>query len=117
MFELKPLSSAGIPAALARVERYRLLNEPRVAESICLDILAADPDNKEAIPMLILTTPFNIARRHMLSNVLKKCFPRRSSSNKRSSFLASQAFLSRINFASATAFAHLLYATNSAVDA
>jgi hypothetical protein len=54
MFELKPLSSAGIPAALARVERYRLLNEPRVAESICLDILAADPDNKEAIPMLIL---------------------------------------------------------------
>lgn len=54
MFELKPLSSAGIPAALARVERYRLLNEPRVAESICLDILEADPDHQEAIPMMIL---------------------------------------------------------------
>ena len=54
MFDLKPLSMAGIPAALARVERYRLLNEPRVAESICLDILEADPENQEAIPMLIL---------------------------------------------------------------
>jgi hypothetical protein len=54
MFEFKPLSLEGIPAALARVERYRLLNEPRVAESICLDILNADPDNSEAIPMMIL---------------------------------------------------------------
>jgi hypothetical protein len=54
MFELKPLSISGIPAALARVERYRLLNEPRVAESICLDILESDPGNAEAVPMLIL---------------------------------------------------------------
>ena len=54
MFELKPLSISGIPAALARVERYRLLNELRVAESICLDILESDPGNAEAVPMLIL---------------------------------------------------------------
>ena len=39
MLELKPLSKEGIPGALARVERYRLLNEPEQAESICEDIL------------------------------------------------------------------------------
>ncbi|MCI0435982.1 MAG: hypothetical protein L0271_20435 [Gemmatimonadetes bacterium] len=54
MFELKRLSSAGIEAALEKVERYRLLNEPWEAESICLDILEVDPDNQEAIIGLVL---------------------------------------------------------------
>jgi hypothetical protein len=54
MFKLKPLSKSGIPAALERVERYRLLNEPRLAESICLDILEVEPDNHDAIVMLLL---------------------------------------------------------------
>src|SRR5204863_4388070 len=54
MFELKPISSAGIPRAIAKAERYRLLNEPEEAESICLDILAVAPDNAEALVMLIL---------------------------------------------------------------
>jgi tetratricopeptide (TPR) repeat protein len=53
-FELKTLSKAAIPAALERAERYRLLNEPVQAESICLDILAADPDNQQAIVLLLL---------------------------------------------------------------
>ena len=44
-FDLKPISADSIPEALAKVERYRLLNEPSLAESICLDILAIDPDN------------------------------------------------------------------------
>ena len=44
MFELKRLSTAAIPAALAKAERYRLLNEPEEAQSICEDILTADPD-------------------------------------------------------------------------
>ena len=48
MLELKPLSREAIPGALARVERYRLLNEPEQAESICQDILRTDPDNQEA---------------------------------------------------------------------
>ena len=34
-FELKSISVHGIPEALAKVERYRLLNEPFLAESIC----------------------------------------------------------------------------------
>ena len=40
MFELKPLSREGIPAALEKAMRYRLLNEPGEAESICHDVLA-----------------------------------------------------------------------------
>lgn len=55
MFELKRIHADAIPAALARVERYRLLNEPRVAESICHDILAVDPDNQQALVGLVLS--------------------------------------------------------------
>ena len=54
MFELKPLSQEAIPAALEKAERYRLLNEPGEAESICLDVLRADPDNQQALITLLL---------------------------------------------------------------
>ncbi len=54
MLELKPLSKGGIPGALARVERYRLLNEPEQAESICQDILRSDAENQEALRSLLL---------------------------------------------------------------
>ena len=54
-FELKKLSRSGIPGALEKVERYRLLNEPRAAESICRDILEVDPDNQHARIGLILS--------------------------------------------------------------
>lgn len=54
MFNLKPLNPEAIPKALQKAERYRLLNEPEQAESICLDILAVEPDNQEALIMLIL---------------------------------------------------------------
>jgi hypothetical protein len=53
--ELKPLSKAGIPAALDKAEHYRLLNQPRLAESICLDILAIDPENARAAIILLLS--------------------------------------------------------------
>jgi tetratricopeptide (TPR) repeat protein len=53
-FELKPIHREAIPEALAKAERYRLLNEPSEAESICLDILQIDPDNQEALISLIL---------------------------------------------------------------
>ena len=46
MFQLKSLSMEGITAALDKAERYRLLNEPREAESICLDVLEIDPENR-----------------------------------------------------------------------
>lgn len=54
MFELKTLSPEAVPKSLAKAERYRLLNEPGEAESICLDVLAIDPTNQEAIAMLLL---------------------------------------------------------------
>jgi hypothetical protein len=52
---LKPITKAAIPRALEKAERYRLLNEPSQAESICLDILAADPDNQQALVYLVLS--------------------------------------------------------------
>jgi hypothetical protein len=53
-FELKPISVQSIPEALAKVERYRLLNEPVLAESICLDVLAIVPDHQQALISLLL---------------------------------------------------------------
>lgn len=53
-FELKPLSQGGVEAALRKAVRYRLLNEPFLAESICLDVLAAEPENQQALATLIL---------------------------------------------------------------
>jgi hypothetical protein len=54
MYDLKPLSREAIPAALEKAQRYRLLNEALEAESICRDILAADPANQEATVTLLL---------------------------------------------------------------
>jgi hypothetical protein len=54
MYTLKPLSRAGIPAALRKAERYRLLNDPWEAESICRDVLAVDGENQEALIILVL---------------------------------------------------------------
>ena len=54
MFELKILSVEALPAALERAERYRLLNEPELAESICLDVLEVQPENQGALVLLLL---------------------------------------------------------------
>ena len=54
MPELKRLHQDAISAALEKAERYRLLNEPAEAESICLDVLAVDPENQQAIVTLLL---------------------------------------------------------------
>ena len=53
-FDLKPISVESIPEALTRVERYRLLNEPSQAESICLDILTIAPAHQQALISLLL---------------------------------------------------------------
>jgi hypothetical protein len=51
---LKPITQEGIPAALQKAERYRLLNDSSAAESICLDVLEVDPLNQEALVSLLL---------------------------------------------------------------
>jgi hypothetical protein len=55
MFKLKPISKEGIELALDKADRYRLLNEPIEAESICRDVLEIDPENQRAIIILILS--------------------------------------------------------------
>jgi hypothetical protein len=54
VFKLKPLSKDAVGGALTKAERYRLLNEPWQAESICRDVLAIHPDNQEALVTLLL---------------------------------------------------------------
>ena len=55
MINLKPLKTEAISAALEKAKRYRLLNEPDDAESICLDILANQPDHQDALITLLLS--------------------------------------------------------------
>ena len=62
MYQLKPITKDGVAAALARAERYRLLNEPEAAESICLDVLLLVPDNQEALIDLLLARTDLISR-------------------------------------------------------
>ena len=62
MFDLKPLHKDAIPAALDKAMRYRLLNEPGAAESICLDILKVDPDNQKALVTLLLAMTDRFAK-------------------------------------------------------
>jgi len=64
MLELKQISKNAIPRALAKAERYRLLNEPQEAESICRDVLRADPGNQEAIVSLVLALTDQFGIRH-----------------------------------------------------
>ena len=52
---LKPITKEGIPAALQKAERYRLLNDSTAAESICLDILEIEADNQQALITLLLS--------------------------------------------------------------
>jgi hypothetical protein len=54
MFTLKPLTADAIPRALEKAERYRFLNEPAEAESICQDVLAVEPANERALVTLLL---------------------------------------------------------------
>lgn len=51
-YELKRISAAGISEAIAKAERYRSLNEPEEAESICRDIVAIDPQHQLALRLL-----------------------------------------------------------------
>lgn len=54
-FPLKQITSGGIPLAMEKAERYRLLNDPVQAESICHDVLAVDASRQDALRCLILS--------------------------------------------------------------
>jgi hypothetical protein len=72
MPELKQLSKNAIPAALEKAERYRLLNEPAEAESICLDVLAAEPENQQALIMLLLAVTDRFSKSYGVSDTQAK---------------------------------------------
>src|SRR5215467_4279495 len=50
--KFKTISTGGIAGALAKVQHYRYLNQAEEAESICRDILVADPENQMALRQL-----------------------------------------------------------------
>lgn len=54
-FVLKKLEKSAVDGALSKADHYRLLNQPRLAESICLDILEVDPGNQKASIVLLLS--------------------------------------------------------------
>ncbi|HEY0368547.1 MAG TPA: hypothetical protein VGC85_03030 [Chthoniobacterales bacterium] len=72
MFELKTLTEEGIPAALEKAERYRLLNEPAEAESICLDVLKVAPDNQQALITLLLAVTDRFSKGYGVSETQAK---------------------------------------------
>jgi hypothetical protein len=53
-FQLKPISREAVGEALQMAGRYRLLNQPWAAQSICEDILAIEPENQDALVTLLL---------------------------------------------------------------
>jgi hypothetical protein len=53
-FQPKPITKDAIPAALQKAERYRIINDPTSAESVCLDVLAVSPENQQALVVLLL---------------------------------------------------------------
>jgi len=72
MSDLKLLHKEAIPAALEKAERYRLLNEPGEAESICLDILHVDPENQQAIITLLLALTDRFEKGYGVSDMQTK---------------------------------------------
>src|SRR5277367_952205 len=70
MFNLKPISHDSVETALAKAERYRLLNEPTEAESICRDILEIDPANRQARVSLVLALTDEIPQESGFANAL-----------------------------------------------
>lgn len=72
MSDLKSLSADAIPGALEKAERYRLLNEPGEAESICLDVLAAEPNNQKALTILLLALTDRFSKGYGVSDTQAK---------------------------------------------
>jgi tetratricopeptide (TPR) repeat protein len=54
-YAIKQIRPSGIDAALQKADKYRELNQPAEAESICRDVLAIAPDHQLALRTLGLT--------------------------------------------------------------
>ena len=63
IYAFKRISLDSIPAALAKAEKYRDLNQPAQAESIARDVLAVAPGHREALKELGLALTDQFATR------------------------------------------------------
>jgi tetratricopeptide (TPR) repeat protein len=86
--QFKTISRSSIPEALAKVQHYRYLNQAEEAESICRDVLAADPENQLALRMLGLsiTDQFTGATADR-SQEAQSCFDKLTSAYERAYYL------------------------------
>lgn len=86
--EFKTISKSGISEALAKVQHYRYLNQAEEAESICRDVLVADPENQMALRQLglAITDQFTggLADRF---NEAHSCFEKLTNQYERSYYL------------------------------
>jgi succinate dehydrogenase / fumarate reductase, iron-sulfur subunit len=73
--ELKPIAREAIPRALQKAERYRLLKQPWAAESICLDVLAVEPGNQEALVSLVLAISDQLTMRPLTLRRARELLP------------------------------------------
>lgn len=60
-FQPKSITREAVPSALEKAIRYRLLNDPEAAESICLDVLAVEPANQQALVTQVLAISDQLA--------------------------------------------------------
>jgi len=86
MFELKPIHEEAVQSALEKAKHYRLLNEPGAAESICLDILQIEPNNQEALVMLVLAMSDRFGRDYAIGDARIQDFLSRISDNYKQAY-------------------------------
>jgi tetratricopeptide (TPR) repeat protein len=86
--DLKTISKSGIAEALAKVQHYRYLNQAEEAESICRDILTADPENQMALRQLglAITDQFTGGSADRF-NEAHSCFEKLTNAYERSYYL------------------------------
>jgi hypothetical protein len=77
MFQLKPMHKDAVNQALEKANHYRLLNEPGAAESICLDVLEIEPENQQALVMMLLALTDRLTRGYAVGGAkAKEVLPR-----------------------------------------
>jgi tetratricopeptide (TPR) repeat protein len=86
--QFKSISKGGIAEALAKAKHYRYLNQAEEAESICRDILSADPENQMALRLLglAITDQFTGATSDRHAEALG-CFEKLTSDYERSYYV------------------------------
>jgi len=61
-FELIEICPESVPRALASAERYRMLSDSELAETICLEVRAIEPHHQQNLRTLILAISDQFAR-------------------------------------------------------